>query len=77
MKKMEEGRSLFIQACHCLFDCKEPDLKQQGLLLLKKAAEQEDPLALCLLGDFYVYGKGDFCQRMLKNLQPAIFRRGI
>lgn len=57
MRKTEEGRSLFIQACHCLFDCKEPDLKQQGLLLLKKAVEQEDPLALCLLGDFYLYGK--------------------
>ena len=68
MKKTEDSRSLFTQACHCLFDCEEPDLKQQGLLLLKKAAEQEEPSALCLLGDFYLYGKKGL---LTKNVEKS------
>lgn len=74
MKKTEDSHSLFTQACHCLFDCKEPDLKQQGLLLLKKAAEQEEPSALCLLGDFYLYGKKGLLQKDIEKSTACYIR---
>ena len=57
MEKTNQNASLFSEACRLLFDQDEFELKNQGLLLLEKAAEQNNPEALCLLGDFYLYGK--------------------
>lgn len=57
MPDMEHHSPLFSDACHLLFDCDTFEQQSQGFLLLEKAAKENDPLALCLLGDFYLYGK--------------------
>lgn len=68
MDKSARKNTAFTEACHLLFDCEESELKRRGLLLLEKAAEQDDPSAICLLGDFYLYGKKGL---VTKNIQKS------
>ena len=68
MGNLNCAHSLFIDACHLLFDCKELELRHQGLSMLEKAADQGDRPALCLLGDFYLYGKKEL---VAKNIEKS------
>ena len=74
MEKTNQNASLFSEACQLLFDQDEFELKNRGLLLLEKATEQNNSEALCILGDFCLYGKKELVRKDVQKSTVCYIR---